>query len=324
MKRHGNLFDKVVSRDNIRLAICKAAKGKSARREVRYVLDNIDDVIDYIHKLLISETYKQGAYRVFERQCGAKKRVIYKSQFYPDRIVHHCIINVLEPLWIKQVVRDTYGSIPGRGIHDGVRRIKQAMRDVAGTTYCLKIDFAKFYQSIPHESMKLAIRRKIKDKRLLRLIDDNIDSTEGLALGSYTSQWFGNMMLDELDHIMKEVCRVKYYYRYCDDIVMLSDSKEKLWAYLNVVRDYAAKYRLQIKTNYQVFPVDKRGLDFLGYRFFHGYTLVRKRIIENFKRMIKDDNPNPNALSSYKGWFQYANTFRLTNKYLNGTIRLQN
>ena len=104
---------------------------------------------------------------------------------------------------------------------------------------------------------------------------------------------------------------------------MLSDSKEKLWDYLNVVREYAKKYKLQIKTNYQVFPLDKRGLDFLGYRFFHGYTLVRKRIVKKFKKMIKDNNHNSHAVASYMGWIKYANTFRLTKKY-HGTIRLQN
>ena len=323
MKRHGNLFDQVVSRQNIRLAIYNAAKGKSNRKEVVDVLARIEQVIDEIHHQLNSETHQQGPYKTFERQCGIKKRVIYKSPFYPDRIVHHCLINILEPIWIKQVIRDTYGSIPGRGVHDAVRRIKQDLKDKPGTAYCLKLDFAKFYQSIPHESMKHAIRRKIKDAKLLRLIDDNIDSTIGLALGSYTSQWFGNIMLDELDHIMKEVYRVKYYYRYCDDIVMLSESKEKLWNYLDAVREYAIKYQLQIKSNYQVFPIYKRGLDFLGYRFFHGYTLVRKRIVKNFKKMIAGDI-NSCAMASYMGWFQYANTFRLTNKYSNGTIRLQN
>jgi retron-type reverse transcriptase len=323
MKRHGNLFDKVVSKDNIKLAIYKAAKGKSNQLEVKNVLSRIDHVVNDINLQLISETYLQGPYKIFEKQCGSKKRIIYKSSFYPDRIVHHCLINVLEPIWMKQVIRTTYGSIPKRGIHDAVKKIKQDLSDVKGTTYCLKLDFTKFYQSINHDSMKLALRRKIKDKRLLRLLDDNIDSACGIALGSYTSQWLGNIMLDELDHYLKEVIRVKYYYRYCDDIVMLSDSKEKLWDYLNVVREYAKKYKLQIKTNYQVFPIDKRGLDFLGYRFFHGYTLVRKRIVKKFKKMIKDNNHNSHAVASYMGWFKYANTFRLTKKYY-GTIRSQN
>lgn len=325
MKRKGNLYDVVASRGNVRRAIWNAAKGKHHSAEVSVVLADIDIHVEELHAALSAGTYRHGPYTIFKKKCGVKDRIIYKASFYPDRVVHHCIVNVMQPLWLKQIIRDTYGSIPGRGVHDAARRIKRALTNEPETRYALKLDIAKFYPSINHGAMMAAIERKLKDKRLIALIADNVNSTDGLALGSYTSQWLGNIMLDELDHRCKEALRLPYYFRYCDDILVLAADKATLHSTLSYIRDYLAGIGLRLKSNYQIYPVAARGIDFLGYRFFHGYTLMRKRIVKQFQRKLNGDcEAAIAAMPSYYGWFKHANTYRLTHKYLSWTNLITN
>lgn len=313
MKREGNLFELMCSKENIRLAITNAMKGKSHYSEVMYVAENMDKCIDELHVLLLNKEFKNSEYEIFQKQSGDKLREIYKLPFYPDRIVHHCIVQVLQPMWTKLLIRDTYSTIPGRGIHDGVRRIKKALKDVNGTRYCLKLDVKKYYPSIDHDVLKLILQRKIKDVDVLDLMYEIIDSTNGIPIGNYVSQWFGNVYLAYFDHFCKEQLKCKYYFRYCDDIVILDADKGRLHAILVAINDYLNnELNLTVKSNFQVFPTSVRGIDFLGYRFFHTHTLVRKRIVKQLKRKLN----NQKSMVSYWGWLKHADSYRLTNKYL--------
>lgn len=262
--------------------------------------------------MLINENFRNSKYRKFEKHTGGKLREIYKLPFYPDRIVHHCIVQVLQPIWVSLLIRDTFSTIPGRGIHDGARRIKKAMLNKEETQYCLKLDIRKFYPSINHDILKQIIRKKIKDEQLLSLLDNIIESTAGVPIGNYLSQWFGNLYLAYFDHFCKEELKCRYYYRYCDDVVIFAGNKPFLHATLIAMNHYLQEnLNLEIKSNYQVFPVDARGIDFLGYRFFHNYTLVRKRIVKAMKRKLN----HPASMASYWGWLKHADTYRLTEKY---------
>lgn len=313
MKREGNLFELMCSKENIRLAITNAMKGKSRYSEVMYVAENMDKCIEELHVLLLNKKFKNSEYEIFQKQSGDKLREIYKLPFYPDRIVHHCIVQVLQPMWTKLLIRDTYSTIPGRGIHDGVRRIKKALKDVNGTRYCLKLDVKKYYPSIDHDVLKLILQRKIKDVDVLDLMYEIIDSTNGIPIGNYVSQWFGNVYLAYFDHFCKEQLKCKYYFRYCDDIVILDADKGRLHAILVAINDYLNnELNLTVKSNFQVFPTSIRGIDFLGYRFFHTHTLVRKRIVKQLKRKLN----NQKSMVSYWGWLKHADSYRLTNKYL--------
>lgn len=320
MKRYGNLYIKICSRENIREAILNARKGKSHYSEVKMINENIDHYINELHTLLSEKKFRNSAYVIFPKQSGAKMREIYKLPFYPDRIVHHCIVQILMPIWMSLMVRDTFSTIPGRGIHDGVRRMKKAMADTEGTQYCLKLDIRKYYPSVDHAILKDIIRRKIKDQDLLEMLDNIIDSAEGIPIGNYVSQWFGNLYLSYLDHFVKEQLNCRYYFRYCDDIVILSDNKPALHGILIAINHYLnAELNLQIKSNFQIFPTNTRGVDFLGYRFFHQYTLVRKRIVQQMKRSLR----NSKSMASYWGWLKHADSYRLTQKYFNNESKFK-
>ena len=136
-------------------------------------------------------------------------------------------MNILEPIWINIFTKDTYSCIKNRGIHKLVNNLKKVLKsDPEGTKYCLKLDIKKFYPSINHDILKEIIRYKIKDEELLQVLDEIIDSAEGVPIGNYLSQFFANLYLAYFDHWIKEVLKVKYYFRYCDDITILGSNKE--------------------------------------------------------------------------------------------------
>jgi len=312
MKRQGNLYQQLCSRENIESAFVAAAKGKTKYGEVIAIKTDPEKYINDLQVMLVNKTFKTSEYEIFTKVSGNKVREIYKLPFFPDRVVHHCIVQVVQKLWISVLIRDTFSTIPNRGIHDGVRRVKQAMKDVENTQYCMKCDVRKYYPSIDHDILKVIIRRKIKDVDFLELLDQIIDSASGIPIGNYVSQWFGNLYLSCFDHFCKEELKCKYYFRYCDDVVVLADNKSVLHAHIVAINHYLIEnLNLSLKSNYQVFLIDGRGLDFLGYRFFHGFTLVRKRIVKEMKRKLN----HPKSMSSYWGWLKYADTYRLTNKY---------
>lgn len=277
---------------------------------------NPEKYIFNLQRLLLLGNFRNSKYKIFTRVTGGKERKIYKLPFYPDRVLHHAIVQVLMPVWMNLLIRDTYATIPKRGIHDGVKRVKKALKDEQNTQYCLKLDIKKYYPSINHDILKSIIRKKIKDERLMRLLEEIIDSADGIPIGNYVSQWFGNIYLAYFDHFVKEDLSVKYYFRYADDLVVLHSDKTDLRAIKIAIERYLnEKLDLRIKENWQIFTIDKQGIDFLGYRFFHDYTLVRKSIVKRFKKKIKNQKASKQTESAYWGWFKHANTFNLQTKY---------
>lgn len=267
-----------------------------------------------IREMLVNKTHRYSRYKVMYKDEGTKTREIWKLPYYPDRVIHHCLMNIIEPIWVSEMIRDTYAAIRGRGIHDGVRRIRRAIaNDRDGTRYCLKMDVQKFYHSISPDVQKAAFRRKVKDQDVLWALDQIADSAPGVPIGNYPSQPLGNLVLSPIDHWVKEVAKAKYYYRYCDDMVVLAGTKEDLHRLRRDIDDRLATLGLAMKQNWQVFPVDVRGVDFLGYRFFRGYTLVRKSIVTKFKRRYK--NRCDASMTAYNGWFCWADTHNLRQTY---------
>ena len=277
MKRYGNLYAHICDIDNLRRAAHNAARGKRKRDEVTAFFADLDANLEQLHRELTEKRYSTSRYDVFIKQEG-KRREIYKLPFR-DRVVHWAIMQVLEPIWTPQFTADTHACIKGRGMHSLLRKLREDLRDdPEGTAYCLKLDVRKFYPSIDHDKMKAVVRRKIKDPEVLWLLDGIIDSAPGVPIGNYISQYFANLYLSELDHLLKEVAGVRYYYRYADDMVLLAGDKPTLHGWLVLINDWLNEERhVDLKGNYQVFPVESRGIDFVGYVTFHTHCLARKK-----------------------------------------------
>lgn len=315
MKRIANLYEKVISVENLTLADKKARKGKANSYGVALHDRNRYENIIKLHESLKNKTFRTSPYHIFTIH-EPKEREIYQLPYYPDRIVHHAVMNILEPIWMTVFTKDTYSCIKKRGIHGAVNRLKREIKDVKNTEYCLKFDIKKYYPSIDHGILKDIIRRKIKDENLLWLLDGIIDSAPGIPIGNYLSQYFANLYLAYFDHWIKEVKGVKYYYRYADDIVILKSSKEELHQLFDEIQVYLKdNLKLTIKGNHQIFPVKKRGIDFVGYRFFHTHTLLRKSIKKSFARAVKKAKCSSKQLqSAYFGWAKHCNSINLIKK----------
>ena len=320
MRRKGFLFEQICSYQNLLLATYNASKGKKQRDEVIKFEADLDNNLRQLQAELQSRTYTTSEYTVFVKY-EPKRREIYKLP-YRDRVVQWAIMQVLEPLWTPTFTADTYACIKGRGIHSLLKKIRKDLRDDPdGTRYCFKLDVRKFYPSINHDILKVVIRRKIKDPDVLWLLDDIIDSADGVPIGNYISQYFANLYLSELDHLIREVLGVRYYYRYADDIVILSESKQFLSGVMVFVNDYLINDRLlDMKRNYQIFPVDARGIDFIGYVIYRTHCLARKRnkkalcreVSKMRKRGIADDDIRL-ALASRLGFMVHCDSKHLIN-----------
>ncbi|MBD3748532.1 MAG: RNA-directed DNA polymerase [Sphingobacteriales bacterium] len=319
MKRLNNLYPKIYSYENIYLADEIARKGKSKQYGVITHLKNQDENIYRLHQMLLHKTYKTSQYATF-KVYEPKERIVYRLPYFPDRITHHAVMNILEPVFMATFTADTYSCIKGKGIHAAARAVKEALKDVDNTRYCLKLDIKKFYPSVDHDILKQLLRRKIKDNDLLWLLDEMIDSAEGLPIGNYLSQYFANFYLSYFDHWIKEQKAVKYYFRYADDLVILSPNKEHLHALLAEIKHYLTiNLKLTVKENYQVFPVDARSIDFVGYRFYHTHTLLRKTIKQRFARMLAN-RKNKASTASYMGWAKHCDSKNLIKKLLHEHI----
>lgn len=308
MKRYNNLYNEIINIENLKLADEKARKGKNKQYGIIKHLEHEEENIIRLNKILVDKDFTTSKYNIFKIFEG-KEREIFQLPYYPDRIIHHSIINILEPIFVSMFTADSYSCIKGRGVHSASYKLRNILKkDKENTKYCLKIDIKKFYPSIDNVMLKILLRRKFKDKDLLWLLDNIIDSTKGVAIGNYTSQFFANFYLTYFDHWIKENLKVRYFFRYCDDMIILSDSKEELWKYFYLIKDYLSEnLKLEIKGNYQVFPVEDRGIDWVGYKHFHTHTLIRKSIK---KKYIKNKNK-----INHKGWLIHADTKNLRRKY---------
>ena len=331
MKRYGNLYEKVYDMDNLKKAHQKAKVGKGWYKEVKMVDENPDYYLEKLQKMLMDKTYQTSEYETFIKRDSGKEREIFKLPYFPDRICQWAIMLVIEPFLIKHFTADTYSAIPGRGTHLCLSRMKEAIKkDPQGTRYCLKLDVSKYYPSINHDILKQKYRRKFKDPDLLWLLDEIIDSTEGnkgIPIGNYLSQYSGNFYLSQFDHWIKEVKQIKYYYRYMDDIVILGDNKADLHKIHSEISVFLKKeLDLKVKDNWQVFPTFVRGVDFIGYRTFEDFVLLRKSIAKEYKRkMIRIlrkvetgqlmSERDWASFNSYKGWLKHCNSYRLYQKY---------
>lgn len=261
MKRHNNLFDKIVDKDNLLLAYKKAKKHKSWQQKVIRVEKDLDNLIEELRLSLINGTYKTAEYRT-KKIYEPKERTIYVLPFYPDRIVHHAIMNILEPIWDNLFISDSYACRNGKGQHKGSQKCMEFVRK---NKYCLKCDISKFYPSINHEILKLIIRKKIKCKRTLNLLDTIIDSIDGetnIPIGNYLSQWFGNLYLNELDMFMKHDNKIKCYIHYCDDFLLFSNDKALLKEMAIKIKDYVENILKLRLSKCNLFPTSS------GNRFF--------------------------------------------------------
>lgn len=279
-----SLFDRIVSFENLLPAYKKAAKGCRKTTEVSRFNFFLEKELLQLNNELSNGKYRPASYRYFTI-FDPKKRTIAVAPFR-DRVVHHAIINIIEPIFEKGFIFDSYASIKNKGTHKAVKRAQTFMRR---RPWYVKADIEQFFDSIDHKTLINRVKRKIKDKKALSLMETVVQKAAnpctGLPIGNLTSQFFANLYLDEFDHYIKDQLGIKCYLRYMDDFVIFGWSRKQCEKRIEKA-DFFLKHDLGLTLKQRVTYIaeSSRGLSFLGMRVYPGTIRVRS---ENKRRSIK-------------------------------------
>jgi hypothetical protein len=283
MKRQNRLFEQVKDYNNIRLAFLKALRGNRNGISAVSFCKNIEKNLAAVRDKLTSLNCGWGNYRSFLIK-DPKLRVISTAPF-EQRIMHHAIMNIIEPVFDRPMICHSYACRKGKGTHAAVQ---YAFNRCKTNSFFLKLDIRKYFDSIDHEALKTLIRRLIKDTRVLFLLDGVIDSYEtapgkGVPIGNLTSQFFANLYLAGMDHFILEKLRPSAYCRYMDDFVLWSSSQTELKAMFTQINEYVTQ-NLKLTVKQPIFGKTAIGLPFLGF-------LIKEKgiyLLQKSKRRFKE------------------------------------
>jgi hypothetical protein len=336
MKRADNIWEKVVDMDNLLKATQEAERRRRSIKSVIRFEEERELNLALLQDDLVHGSYRTSEYRFFDRQEGPKLRHLAALPFYPDRIAQWAVMLQTQTIFQRTFIDQTYAAIPGRGHHAAHDKLREYLRDPRAK-YCLKIDFHHFFESIDKDILMEKVRRLFKDEQVLAFFKEVIYSypRSGVPLGNLTSQWLANLYLSDFDHHFKEQMHCIFYLRYMDDIVVLGWSKPFLRRVLKRMRMLAEDLKLEINSNWQIFPIESRGVDFAGYRSWPQYCLLRTRIKHNLKvrlgkvetKLLRDASlvPTPSDVgvwASYKGILDHCDSYRLAQGTVNRVGRL--
>lgn len=275
----------MIDKDFIAECYNNAARHKRNRWDVKE-LDE-EECVNGIYNMLKSRTFTPAVPRLktIHDKSSNKERKISVVPFYPDGVIQQCIVEVMRPAMERHMYPWSCASLPGRGIKRASIRTRRLLGCRAKTKYCLKLDIHHYYPSIDHDIMIDKLSHRIKDKEFLDLVRLILDVQKtGLPIGFYLSQWLSNFYLEDLDWYIHSLDGVYGMVRYMDDIVILGPNKRKLRKALILIVDYMKGMKLELKSNYQIFRVDDRGIDFVGYRFYHDHVTLRRK---NFLKLTR-------------------------------------
>ncbi|MEN9626234.1 MAG: hypothetical protein RL557_562 [archaeon] len=356
MKTYTNLYPQIYDLKNLICAAKKARKGKTKKLYVKEFEEHLAYNLKLLHDELKQQTYQPRPLVTFILR-DPKTRTISKADFR-DRVVHHALVRVIEPLFDKLFIYDSCANRKGKGNLFALKRFEAFVRKVSRNGkingwftrnqikgYCLKADIKHYFQTVDHEVLLQIIQRKIADEKVMWLIkriltfeerereretssNCNI-SRKGMPLGNLTSQFFANIYLNELDQSVKHELKAKFYIRYVDDFVLLHASKSQLQAWQQIINTFLRqKLKLTLHPEKsRIIPLAK-GIDFVGFRNFYYFRLLRKRNIKNMQRKIKlfkgGTMPYENFIETFQGWeayAQWANNHRLIQRILTSLLQ---
>jgi retron-type reverse transcriptase len=331
-----DLFEQVIDFENLYAAYRDARASKRYRNSILKFGYRLEENLVVLRRDLANKTYRHGGYREFVIN-DSKKRLI-KAAPFRDRVVHHAVCNIIEPILERGFIYDSYACRNGKGTHAAVLRLEHFVRSLsqapaverehnAAKIYCLKCDISKFFNSIDGEVLFELLQKKIKDENILWLLREIITSNQrGIPIGNLTSQLFANVYLGELDNFVKRELHEQYYLRYMDDFLILSTDKKHLRKIKELITMFLRdrpKLTMHPKKA-EIFPID-RGIDFLGYVLRDGKRFLRKSTVKRFikKRrryttLAKSGKITQeffeSAVDSWRGYAAFARSYKLMEK----------
>ncbi|MBU4456458.1 MAG: reverse transcriptase/maturase family protein [Nanoarchaeota archaeon] len=337
-------YNELCSYENLETAFNRARKGQTLKEYVINFEKKLKKNLLQLRTELVMHTYQPKPLEIFILR-DPKTRKISKSEFR-DRVVHHAICNIIESVFDKRFIYDSFANRIGKGTLNAIKRFDTFKRKVSKNNtikcYVLKADIKSYFDTVNQGILIKILSKQIHDDRimwLIKIILDNHQGKEknkGMPLGNLTSQFFANVYLNELDQFVKHKLKVKYYIRYVDDFVILHQSKVKLEEYKEKINQFL-KEQLNIKLHPEKSQIIKleKGIGFLGFRIFYHHKLIVKKNMRKFekkmqrmKKLYQINKINrEKIIEKYEGWIAYArnaNTFNLINKFMNYFYKLFN
>ena len=290
MKRKGNLFDELISYNNLGLAIDTVNKthrwvgGHHPNKKVMFIEVTREERIKELRKIIINGFVQKSTKckKRYDRNAG-KWRDIHEPALWPDQYVHHALIQVLQPVMMRGMDYWCCGSIKGRGTQHGIKALKKWMRQYKNTTrYCAELDIRHFYDTLQPSVVMDRMKSLVKDHRILDLCERIL--CDGVQIGAYTSQWFANTTLQPMDQLIRKFD--VHYVRYMDNLMIFSNRKKTLRKVMKQIGKWLTTKGMELKGNWQIFPTKNRLPNAMGYKYGRGYTLMRKRALLTMRREI--------------------------------------
>lgn len=314
-----NLVPEIVTYENLSDSFDYVVRDLKPEQKER-VVKKKEQIIAYLHDHISDGSFKITGYKCLHVTEGPKERDVQAPPVV-DRIGCHAIMGVFEKHVYTTVIETSAASIKGRGMHYLHHIVEDDIRECNEHLYYYQCDIYHFYDSINQDLMYEDLKGYVSDPVILTIFSNFVHLLpNGLSKGLRSSQCFANLHLSPIDHYMKDVVGVRYYYRYCDDIVMMSTDKKELWKWRDILHGQISKLGLHIKPNEAVRPVSV-GLDYLGYVHYEDYSLIRKRTKKKAARhlaKVKSRKRRQEIIGSFKGMACHADCkhlfFKLTNK----------
>jgi RNA-directed DNA polymerase len=334
-KTYKNIFPKIFDFEALHQAHLRARLGKRYRAEVLRFSQRLEENLIQLQNELIWKTYRTGEYRTF--YVHEPKRRLVAALPYRDRIVQHSLVAQIEPIWEKLFIFDSYACRIHKGTHSGADRAQEFLRENARRnkkTVCLKGDISQYFPNIDHQILKTLLRKRIACENTLWLCDEIIESSgkcsctvgKGVPIGNLTSQLFANVYLHELDVFVKYALREPSYMRYMDDFLIVGNDKTHMHKLRRQISEFLdTQLRLKLNAKTQVFDIEHRGVDFLGYRIWPTHRLIRKNSIRRMRRKLKamtakyiageiEKKKIDETVRSWAAHAMHADTYRLRSK----------
>ena len=333
MKTYKHLYQEIVFFGNLYMAYLEAARGKRGQPEVAAFDFNLEANLLRLQEELWTQTYRPAPYRSF-RITDPKPRLISAADFR-DRVVHHALVRVIEPLFERSFIPDSYANRLGKGTHRALDRCQEFARRYC---YVLQCDVVQFFPSIDHAILRGILARKIADPDVMWLVDRILESgagvlrdeydvawfpgddlfavnrPRGLPIGNLTSQFWANCYLNPLDHFVERELGCKAYLRYVDDSLLLADDKRLLWEWKPAVQDFLARLRLTLHAREStVYPVTN-GIPFLGFRIYPTHRRLKRangvafarRLRRGYAALARGEMTNEDLDRRIQGWVAHA------------------
>ncbi len=321
-KTYNNLWDQLCSYENLESAFRKARRSKTKKLYVLEFEKNLAENLLQLRNELLLHSYTPRHLKTFILQ-DPKTRKISKSEFR-DRVIHHALCNVIEPIFDRSFIYDSYANRTGKGTLKAIQRFdsfkKKAGRNNKLKVFVLKADIKHYFDTVDHEVLLNIIKNKIKDEKVIWLIKKILsnyhlnEEGKGMPLGNLTSQFFANVYLNELDYFIKHKLQVSYYIRYVDDFVIFNNSLLELLKYKNEIGMFLKKLKLELHPEKTYMRRLDKGIGFLGFRIFYHHKLLKKSNMKKMERKLslflkefKMGSLSYNeVLFSVEGWCAYA------------------